>query len=140
MLIWKKHHYDDDHLSCRSFALFVTPLNTKLSWRGARSWQWKSRHTQTMNNNGSTTKRRQWRWACVTWKEDCDDDDKELNLRTLQSLLNSFLEHHISWRGTRHHNNHDRHSQDHKKGSKTMREKGHLFHLKNTLGMMMVSL
>jgi hypothetical protein len=75
-----------------------------------------------------------------TLKEDCDDDDKELNLRTLHLLLNSFLEHQISLRGTRHHNNHDRHFQDHEKGSKTMREKGRLFHLKNRLGVVMVSL
>lgn len=54
-----------------------------------------------------------------TLKEDCDDDDKELNLRALHLFLNSFLEHHISWRGIGHHNNHDRHSQDH---NKTMRK------------------
>lgn len=74
-----------------------------------------------------------------TLKEDCDDDDKELILRALHSL-NCFFEHHIPCRGTRNHNNHDRHSQDHEKGSKTMREKGCIFHSRNTLGMMMVSL
>jgi hypothetical protein len=31
----------------------------------------------------------------VHLKEDCVDDDKELNLRALHSLLNSFLQHHI---------------------------------------------
>jgi hypothetical protein len=29
----------------------------------------------------------------VHLKENCDDDDKELNLRALHSLLNSFFQH-----------------------------------------------
>jgi hypothetical protein len=60
----KKHHYDDDYLSHRRFTLLVTPLNIKISWRGGRSWQWRPKHTQPTDNNASTTKRRQWRWAC----------------------------------------------------------------------------
>jgi hypothetical protein len=67
----KKHHYDDNHLSCRSFALLVTPLNTKMSWRGARSWQWRPHKPRTImqaqpkeGNEGGHVhlKRRLWWW------------------------------------------------------------------------------